>query len=159
MFTSRRSLATLTALALLMLVAASCTNTVTGITSADRSAYSAARARWDSRNVDHYSWVYQRGSCECLPEWTRPLYVEVDGATVVALDEETRQAPAYLALTPPPTVEFVFDLIEDAIDEGVHRLHVEYDAVYGYPRVVSIDYHEMYVDDELRIDTRDFVRR
>lgn len=159
MFTSRRSLAALAALTVPMLLASACSTSVTGVPSGERADYAAARERWRSRNVDSYSWVYQRGSCECLPEWTRPLYVEVNGASVIVLDDATRQPPTYLALSTPPTVDYLFDVIAAAIAQDAYRLHVEYDPVYGHPRVVDVDYHEQYVDDEMRVETRAFVPR
>jgi hypothetical protein len=161
MFTSRRSLATLAALALLMLVAATgCASTATGVSPGDRGAYQAARARWESQAVASYSWVVQRGSCECLPEWVRPLLVQVeDGVAIAVVDAATRQPIPSLASSPAPTVDYLFGVIADAIDRGAYRLHVQYDATYGYPRVIDVDYDEAMVDDEMRWEGRAFVRR
>jgi hypothetical protein len=160
MFTSRRSLATLAALALLMLVAVTGCASTTSVSSDDLSAYQAARARWGSRAVADDSWVVQRGACECLPEWTRPLLVQVeDGVAIAVTDAETRQPIPSLASSPAPTVDYLFGVIADALDQGAYRLRVEYDATYGYPRVVEIDYDEVMVDDEMRWEGREFVKR
>lgn len=160
MFTSRRSLLTLAALALLMAAAAACTSSrVTGV-SDERAALEAARARWAARDGSAYSWVYQRDGCECLPEWTRPLYVEVTGAgAVTVLDEATRQPPQHFGDIEAPTVEYVFDLIDDAIALRAHRLTVEYDATHGFPLLMVVDYDEIVADDEFRITGRAYTRR
>lgn len=160
LLTSRRSLVTLAALALLMLVAAACTSTVTGVSSGDRAALAEAHARWQRSGIDDYDWIYQRGSCECLPEWVRPMYVEVrDGDAVTVVDAETREPFRTLALSTPPTVDQLFAVIAEALAQDAHSVRVVYDAVYGYPRMVDIDYHADYVDDELHVETREFTRR
>jgi hypothetical protein len=154
---SRSALAALLAAAL----AAACTSSpVTGVSASDRMALSTARARWASRGIDSYDWVWQRGWCECLPEWTRPLYVEVrDGEVRTMVDAETRQAPTGFGDVPPPTVEYFFSVIEDAIARNAYRLTVRYDPSDGHPTFLQVDYDEQMVDDELRIETRQFTPR
>jgi len=46
------------------------------------------------------------------------------------------------------TIEQLFDLIDEAREEGAHKLEVEY-AREGYPAVVNIDWIENAVDDEI----------
>ena len=154
----RAALATLFAVAL---TASGCTSSgVTGVSVSDRTALSMARERWTSRGIDSYDWVWQRGWCECLPEWTRPLYVEVrDGEVRTLLDAQTRQAPTGFGDIAPPTVEYFFSVIEDALARNAYRLTVRYDPADGHPTFMQVDYDEQMVDDEFTIETREFVAR
>ena len=161
MFTSRRSLLALAALAALMLAAAACSpSRVADVAPTDHARYAAARARWQESGVRAYSWIYQRGGCECLPEWTRPLRVDVSaGGAITVTDAATGQAPQHFGDFEAPTVEHVFAVIADALARDAYRLHAEFDPVYGYPTRVEVDYDRDVADDEFRIETREFVRK
>ena len=162
MHTRRRSRAPRALLFALLLVAGGCASTtVSGPSSAERIAYLTARARWEERGVVRYSWVFQRGWCECLPEWTRAMYVEVDGPAEVRVYDAVTREPITdgRSSAEPPTVAYVFDVIADAIARNAYRLRVEYHPVYGHPTLVDVDYHRTMVDDEFRIETRELVVR
>jgi hypothetical protein len=48
-----------------------------------------------------------------------------------------------------PTIEDLFEEIQDAIDREAHSLSASYDADRGYPTAVAIDYIENAVDEEM----------
>ncbi len=110
-------------------------------------------ARWDRTGpIDYQYEVVQ--SCFCgLP---------AVGRTVVIIVEDRRIEAAWIKSTgeliPPaawghlPVVEDLFGLVEDAIARRADRLDVRYDARYGYPRLVDIDYDRRAIDEEFRVE-------
>jgi hypothetical protein len=148
------------ALAALALAAAGCSSSTdpgpahAGI----RLSPTQARVKWHSRGVTDYQLVVERGWCECLPEWTRPMRVAVreSGAQVTVTDLE-RGTPVSLAANDRPlTVENLFLLIDELREEGVYRLDVLYDPIYGFPTLIDVDRDRQMVDDEFRIMVREF---
>jgi hypothetical protein len=115
-----------------------------------------ALRRWSSQDVEHYQYKFQRTGCECLPEWTRPYIVEVDGAQVLASRDAVTGMPApesFHALT----VGDLFALISDAIERDAHVLSVVYDRRAGFPAAIVIDYDNQIADDEFTIHASDFL--
>jgi hypothetical protein len=109
----------------------------------------AAQQRWSSDASDDYQFVLQR-VCECLPADTRPVLVVVrDGVIVSLTDLETGSAlPAHRARF-YYTVEGLFGLIDEAIDQGAAEIRVDYDPIFGYPLQIVIDYDAQTADDEI----------
>jgi hypothetical protein len=104
-----------------------------------------SRARWNSKNVDSYSYVLEL-ECFCAPaSELEPILVTVQDGAVVSLqywDENPAQrtpAPASI-FGEYDTVEELFDFVADAIDRNADVLQVGYDAEYGFPNVVNVDY-------------------
>ncbi|MGH7507018.1 MAG: DUF6174 domain-containing protein [Longimicrobiales bacterium] len=106
-----------------------------------------ARERWAAAAIDNYTFVLQR-SCFCAGG-NEPVRIVVrDGVpasyTVVEtgdpLPQEWREAY--------PTVEELFDIIEDAIEDA-DEIVVSYDSARGYPVRVDIDYIGRAIDDEM----------
>lgn len=117
---------------------------------------SVAQQRWETRRPAAYQYTIYRG-CECLPEMIGPVIVLVDGATVtrryVATNAEV--SPTYADLF--PTIDGLFEIIEDARRQDAARIEVDYDATYGFPTRVSIDYHREMADDEIVYTASQFV--
>jgi hypothetical protein len=118
----------------LLLGLAACDGGATG----PEAGLERARARWASRGPTDYTVTIVR-SCECLPEAIGPVAVTVRGGTVTA----RHYVPSGAAVAPQfvpafPSVEGLFEIIEDAIRDGVHPLYVRYDAGSGYPTRVEL---------------------
>lgn len=115
------------------------------------------RAAWEAAGVSDYEYEIHR-QCECSPEWVRPARVLVIGGEV---EEAWYSDSGSLAPSPGyyPTVDDLFDLIEEAIRREAPGLQVSYDPVLQYPTTISIDYDLEVVDDELSITARDLVPR
>ena len=52
-------------------------------------------------------------------------------------------------LPEPMTVEEMFALIQNAIDEKADAITVTYDATLGYPKELWVDYSKMMADEEM----------
>lgn len=124
----------------------------------DREQLDQARALWASQGGPSYSFEVSR-ACECLLAGRRVL-VTVEGGIVSAatyLDSKEPVETAFLSYF--RTVPDLFDLIEDALDRKAASLEVSYDASYGYPTQIDIDYSATIADDELRLTAQDLALR
>ena len=98
-----------------------------------------AQARWAAQGPAAYRITMSR-SCECLPEMSGPVVVAVsDGAIESRHYVATGAAvtSTYAALF--PSIDGLFEIIEDARRVNVGRLDVTYDPTYGYPTRITID--------------------
>lgn len=104
-----------------------------------------ARTLWNGKDVDSYSYVLEL-QCFCAPaSELRPVVVTVQNGVVqsVLYDSENpaQRTPAPASVFGPyDTVEELFAFVEDAIERDADLLQVGYDAEYGFPNVVNVDY-------------------
>lgn len=113
-----------------------------------------ARDRWYATNAYEYEVTVDR-RCECT--YTGPIRVLVRGGTpVAAVDRYTGAQVPLSVLRYYPSVEELFDLIDDAIYGRSADVNVSYDHSYGYPRVTRIDYDRFYTDDDITYEMREF---
>ncbi len=132
------------ATALLALTLVGCTD----VLGPEQDALAAARARWALTNADNYLFEFRR-SCFCAPDFVRPVRIEIlDGIVSSAVYVDTEE-PISLPLTSVPTIDDLFDEIQDAMDRLAFSVIADYDANMGYPTSVSIDYIENAIDDEM----------
>ena len=94
--------------------------------------------------------------CECAPESAGPVVVEVRDGVV---SERTYASgisvdPQYSDLF--TSVPGLFDLIDEAIRRDAAGLAVRYNASYGYPESIQIDWVAGAVDDEVSYRITDF---
>jgi len=151
---SSRSLVGAGALALLPALAA-CDN-ITGVGDLDR-VQSELNRNWDrfeSSAPLSYSYTV-RISCECPSDITRPVVVWVDRGSIEYQNYEDDGRPVPLSISNSfPSVEQLFDAIQDGIDRRADDIQVQYDFTYGYPTSVYIDYDRRVVDEELVLTTQ-----
>jgi len=105
-------------------------------------------------------YVYEyRKDCFCLPASRQPMTVTVRDGSVT---EVAYAAGADEGFTPGdavpgdvkgtiPTVDGLFDEIQDGIDRPADEIEVTYDADSGMPTTIFIDYVARAADEELRI--------
>jgi hypothetical protein len=138
-----RRLLTGGALAALALVA-SCGGDPTGVI----RELNVARMRWISRAPNAYEVTVHRG-CFCPEAITSNVVVRVRGGVV-----ESRRYAATGADVPAdfarafPSVDEMFGVIAKAESDGAAQIDAKYDAVYGFPSVVYVDYRAEWADDE-----------
>lgn len=116
--------------------------------SPEQAALTAAISTWNADEPSHYLFVSTR-SCECSPGASMPMLIEVQDGDIVSAVYQTDQEPV-----PPEfasslhTVDSLFDVIQDAIDEGAYSVNVDYDSQRGHPTLISIDYDQQIADEE-----------
>ncbi len=119
------------------------------------------RQLWESSQVKSYSWN-ERLSCFCAGILERDIFVINDIKDRVEYDDsglppEVNRDELYESIfNQSKTVEEAFDFIESLLNQDVASLLIEYDAVYGFPKVISIDYIENAIDDEIGYIYTDF---
>ena len=64
--------------------------------------------------------------------------------------------PATAPLITIPTIDALFDEIQDAINREAHLVIAEYDSQLGFPKSVSIDYIREAADDEMAFSVSAF---
>ena len=88
-----------------------------------------------------------------------PTLTPVDRGVVEYLFYEDDGRPVPFSISDSfPSVEQLFDAIQDGIDRNADFIDVEYDFTYGYPTSVYIDYDRRVADEELSITTRGLER-
>ena len=101
------------------------------------------RDRWIENAPSHYRYVQDEWA---FADSVGPVRIEVlDGEIVSAVVVETDEpAPNERALT----IEDLFDMVQDEIDEDPHDLDVVYDDDLGFPVTVDVDPIKNAIDDE-----------
>ncbi len=117
--------------------------------------FSAAKQRWSDANVQDYQFTL-RTICYCLPE--SDIVVSVKGGVIdTAFYKDTESPVSAERLQAVPTVNGLFDKIEDAYANNAALVQVTYNGTYGYPEDVFIDYSSNLADEEFRYQVTDFL--
>ena len=122
-----------------------------------RAELRVQRARGAARRLFDYQLTMSR-SCFCSPE----------GAGLVVLtvrDGEAAEWQYFLsgdAIAPEwravfPTVDGLFEFLEDAIDRGAEEIEVRYDEDIGVPTTIRVDYRLAAVDEEIAYEVEKII--
>ena len=148
-YTPRTTLRLLAALSVLAVVACSENTTPAGlgtqqlsvagdtvVGSGQLSELKQRRAAWVARGINDYQFQL-RISCFCIPDFTRPVLIEVRGGAVARVwDLET--ARPVTTVSSYPTITTLFDrAVAERSREGGY-VSVAYDATYGFPARIEI---------------------
>lgn len=118
----------------------------------ERERLAQARGQWQSQGLSDYRFTFRR-ICFCAPPVTDPVVVSVRRGAIVAVERVADGAPQDPAFY--YTIEGIFELLEDAIDQGAHQVRVEYDPARGYPTSAYIDRNFQIADEELGLTASD----
>lgn len=115
-----------------------------------------AQALWKDKNIVNYQVTIQQ-TCYCLSNLVQPMRVTVVDGKVMEVKglEEPVENKGQLNTT-RLTIAGLFEFISQAMQRNVHKLVVDYDAGYGFPRHIDYDGHEMIADDEYQYKLSDF---
>lgn len=119
----------------------------------------AARALWVQRRPASYDITVAR-FCFCTSEGVGPAIVSVrDGVVTSRTYVATGSAvgPTYADLF--PSIDGLFQKIDDARRRRAASLSVEYDRAFGFPTVIAIDYDRTMADDEITYRATNFQPR
>lgn len=110
-------------------------------------ALDAARALWAANGGEDYDLTFS-WQCFCIIDYVQRVDIEVRGGTVEAGAVTDTGVPLNQdQLAEYRTVEQLFELIQDAIDEDAAEIRVTY-AADGYPAEVWIDFSRRTADEE-----------
>ena len=121
--------------------------------SAGGSELSRNLEKWQDTNITHYRFSINI-SCFCAFRDQMPLTVEVrdgqivhmatvDGTLVLDTDQN------YEFYAPHATIDLLFAELDAAVNDGADSITVTYDATYGFPTEIAIDYSQEIADEEM----------
>ena len=116
-----------------------------------------ARRHWADERVSSYTFTVSQ-DCFCVEEARGRFRVTVTNGAVTSITDPATGAPRTASRFVPLTVEALFDRVEQAVNEGVRELDVEYDPDLGYPVEIEINRSQQAVDAAIIITARDLVR-
>ncbi|WP_372898218.1 DUF6174 domain-containing protein [Stieleria sp.] len=119
-----------------------------------RQELSAARETWSRNGPSDYVMVHQWGYSAFIPEVTTTVRA---GVIASAVDENGNEKSHGGSFDAGLTVEAVFDLIEQELDQGHFRIEISYDPETGRPTRVYSDPMEWAADDESLFIVNSFI--
>jgi hypothetical protein len=123
-----------------------------------KSDLERAREKWQDANISHYRFSVHVG-CFCVFTENMPLVIEVNNGEVVSMEYHNGNEidPGSLELFQRyATVDKLFEEIEKDQNGEADKVTVEYDATYGFPTKVEIDFVEQAIDDEVYLSISGF---
>jgi len=116
-----------------------------------QSEFERSQQKWQDANISHYRFNLFVG-CFCAFTQDMPLVIEVKDGEVVSMeyqsgnpiDEGSREYFSTFA-----SIDRLFSELEVDLAGEADEVTVTYDATYGFPAEVSIDFIKEAADDEL----------
>lgn len=125
-------------------------------TQANMSQLQVNRRLWRQQKISNYRYTLTR-SCFCTAEARGPVVVEVrNGVTTAVTSVATGQPVDRELFKQYDTVTKLFNVIQDAINRKASSLTVQYDAKFGYPTQINVDYNSQIADEELYLTVENF---
>ena len=123
------------------------------------SALQQNQAKWNGQNIDHYRFTVAV-SCFCPFANVEVTYEVQNGQVVNQSVQSSPDNPVDEALVsdfyqPYNTIEKVFDYVDGAIKDA-DETTIEYDATYGFPTNISVDWIKQAIDDEMYLTISNF---
>jgi hypothetical protein len=115
------------------------------------------REKWNAAKVTHYTFELMI-SCFCPFSEIMPITVEVkDGKIVSMTDVNGKAVEGEFAqyIEEAASIERLFALAEKNASEA-EEIEVTYDAQYGFPSAINVDFIKMAVDDEISYYVNNF---
>ena len=117
---------------------------------ADRqAALDANRAVWEAAAITSYTYQLRR-LCYC--GLAGDLIVTVEDQAVVVVERLDGGAVPVNERQHVESIDDLFAIVQDAIDDRAFRFAVEYDDELGYPTVVDLDPIKNAIDEEVRYE-------
>lgn len=122
-----------------------------------RKELNSNRQLWETSQIENYKWN-ERLSCFCGGLLAWDVFVAGGVKEKVEFDETLlHENQTYEdVFDNAKTVEDAFQFIETLFNQEVASITIEYDEVYGFPKLISIDYVENIADDEIAYLYTDF---
>jgi hypothetical protein len=107
------------------------------------------RALWASKRPSAYVYELQR-ICECTVDAQGPVRIRVQGTTVVERSYTASGVPVASGLAGVfPSMEGLFDLLEEAAKKDPWYMNMNWDPELGYPRDLYVDLKSNVMNDEI----------
>ncbi len=111
------------------------------------------RQQWSSLDISEYTYRFN-WNCFCVPEYTQPVFITVQQHRITqVIDVESGEPLSFEDFSRYRTIDGLFNLIQDAIEQDAHQINVVYHPSTGYPVSSWIDYNEFLADEERGFQT------
>jgi hypothetical protein len=109
------------------------------------------QAKWHEKNIHDYRFDLTIGSLWWPGADLMPLSIEVkNGAAMSVKNRKGQDETSYLeTFLNNATIDSLFAVIQSAQDSGANDIKVTYDPKFGFPKIISIDYEKIAIDDEI----------
>ncbi|MCC5656094.1 DUF6174 domain-containing protein [Nostoc sp. XA010] len=114
------------------------------------------RRFWNQQNIYNYSYELSN-SCFCIGDARGPVVIKVrNGQTTSITSVATGKPVNREYFQNYNTIPKLFDVIQDAINRKAFSLNVRYNARFGYPTQIDIDYNSQIADEERYLTIENF---
>ncbi len=114
------------------------------------------RRFWNQRNISSYDYTLSN-SCFCIGDARGPVVIKVrNGQTTSITSVATGQPVNPEFFQNYNTIPKLFDVVQDAINRRAFSLNVQYNARFGYPTQINIDYNSQIADEEIFLTIENF---
>lgn len=106
------------------------------------------QTQWQEQGLSDYRFQFY-WQCFCPEDYREPVWVTVkDGEveSIKTVDPDSEVTP--LDKSEYRTIDGLFDIIRDGVEEDAYEIRVAYDNTMAYPTSVYIDYDQRIVDEE-----------
>lgn len=125
-----------------------------------QSEFEGNYAKWQKAGITHYSFSLGIG-CFCPFGDKMPLNIEVKDGEILSMKSSdgtpiSSTDPEFETFSRYATIDRIFSELKAALGGEADEVTVSYDATYGFPTQISIDYIKQAVDDEMGFTISDF---
>ena len=116
--------------------------------------------KWQNANIAHYQFQLNIG-CFCATRDQMPVTVEVQDGKVVSMinangDVLDATNPTTELIQKYATIDAIFAELNTNEVKNADQVTVTYDATYGFPSDVSVDFSQQMADEELYLNVSGF---
>lgn len=106
------------------------------------------QTQWQEQGLSDYRFQFN-WQCFCPEDYREPVWVTVKDGEVESVETVDPDSEVILPdISEYRTINELFDLIRDGVDQHAYEIRVEYDSALGYPTSVYIDYQSNIADEE-----------
>ncbi|MEH2331162.1 DUF6174 domain-containing protein [Nostoc sp.] len=111
---------------------------------------------WERANIYNYR-ITVSNSCFCIPDARGPVVIQVRNGQTTSITSVATGKPVNPEFFQKyDTIPELFNVIQDAIKRKASNLDVEYNAKFGYPTKINIDYDSQIADEEIFLTIENF---
>ena len=113
------------------------------------------RRFWNQQNISNYDYTLSN-SCFCIGDARGPVVIKVRNGQTSSITSVATGKDVKEYFQNYNTIPKLFDVIQDAINRKAASLNVRYNARFGYPTQIDIDYNSQIADEERYLTIENF---
>ena len=132
--------------------------TAAGNAMGSQSEIEQNKEKWENTNISHYRY-HLSITCFCVFSQDMPLIIEVQDGEVVSMEYQSGNeidAASRELFEKYATIDRIFSELEADLNGAADEMIAKYDATYGFPTEVTIDFVKEATDDELYLNLSNF---